>query len=220
MARVTLRLATLAAPVDEVARLTQIIDDAERVRAARFAGEVHRRRFIVRRGRLREMLGAAVGEPPGALRFSYNAYGKPELAGAPLHFSASHSRDTMALAISDVPVGCDIEAVDEGLDWRPIAARLFAPEEQEELAGLPPQEAAIGFFGCWARKEAFVKALGQGLSYPLDAFAVSCGPVARLTRGASFGGHGWAMAETDIPGFAGAVVARADPAELTIISAS
>jgi len=212
MARVTLRLASLEVPADEVARLTQIIDDGERARAARFAEDLHRRRFIVRRGRLREMLGAAVGEAPGALRFAQNAHGKPELAGAPVHFSASHSRDRMALATSEVSVGCDIEAVDAGLDWQPLAARLFAAEERKELA----REGVAGFFRCWARKEAFVKALGVGLSYPLDAFAVSCGAVARFARG----GEGWAMTAADQPGFAGAVVAHGETLDLEIISAS
>jgi 4'-phosphopantetheinyl transferase len=111
----------------------------------------------------------------------------------------------MMIAISDVEVGCDIERIDETMDWRPIAESLFAPTERAALAALPEADRLHGFFQCWARKEAFVKALGQGLSYPLEAFAVSVTPEARLLSGAD----AWSIAAlSPEPGYAGAVVVR------------
>jgi 4'-phosphopantetheinyl transferase len=112
----------------------------------------------------------------------------------------------MMLAIAEVEVGCDIEWIDPDLDWPPIADRLFAPADRDALGCLPEDHARRGFFDCWARKEAYVKALGQGLSYPLDAFDVSVDRDAWMRAEV-----GWAIADV-VPGsgYAGAVVARAD----------
>ncbi|HET8613718.1 MAG TPA: 4'-phosphopantetheinyl transferase superfamily protein [Sphingomonas sp.] len=116
--------------------------------------------------------------------------------------------------MSDVEVGCDIERHRPLDDWRAIADRLFAPGERARLAALDEIEGRITFFRSWARKEAFVKALGQGLSYPLDAFEVTVGPEARLLGG----GEGWMIAAveagTDV---AAAVVAQGDQATISIL---
>jgi len=207
MPRVTVRLARLDVAAGEVAELATLLTPEERARAARFVQDDHRRRFIVRRARRREWLGAALGGPPQAVPIVTDAAGRPYVPGGDLHFSASHSGELMALATSQVAVGIDLETIRRDFDWRPVADRLFAPEEQEELR----QEGRAGFFRCWARKEAFIKALGDGLGRPLDSFAVSCGTPARLLRG----GAGWAIASLDLP-IAGAVVARDDGAPLTL----
>ena len=103
-----------------------------------------------------------------------------------------------------MPVGCDIERVQPDFDWRALAERLFAPEERQALAAMPDEAGRIAFFHCWARKEAFVKALGQGLAYPLDAFAVTCTARAELLRG----GDGWALTALDWPDHAAAIVVQ------------
>lgn len=187
MAAVAVRFGRLDVAPEEEARLANLLDDDERARAARFRFARDRRRFVVRRGRAREWLAEAIGGNPAHLRFTTNAHGKPELSGGPL-FSLSHSGETMMLAIGDVALGCDIEAIDPALDWPSLARTFFSDAENAALAALAPEAAHTAFFACWARKEAFVKALGRGLSYPLDAFTVSVGESAAIVSG----GEGWA----------------------------
>jgi 4'-phosphopantetheinyl transferase len=187
----------------EVERLALLLAPEERARAARFAFARDRRRFIVRRARLRETLAAATGTAPERLVYTENGYGKPVLPGGAVHFSASHSHELWVVALSAQELGVDIEHHQPELDWRDLAAGLFRADERAALDALAPDDAVRGFFDCWARKEAFVKAIGKGLSYPLDAFAVSVTREARLLAGAD----GWAM--TGLPlaeGYSGAVV--------------
>jgi 4'-phosphopantetheinyl transferase len=210
VARVAVHFETLA--VDDTA-LTHLLGADERARAARFRFPRDRRRFVVRRARLRQLLGAWVGHAPEALVFTENSHGKPILADGP-PFSLSHSADMMMLAIGDADVGCDIEWIDPTLDWPPLAATFFTTSERAALAALPPEAARRAFFACWARKEAFVKALGLGLSWPLDAFDVSVSATPALLSG----GEGWAICEAPaIPGYATAIVAGDDTAPLVVM---
>jgi 4'-phosphopantetheinyl transferase len=209
VARVAVHVETLAV---DAAALAHLLGDDERARADRFRFPRDRRRFVVRRARLRQLLGAWVGRAPDALTFTENSHGKPILAGGP-PFSLSHSADMMMLAIGDAEVGCDIEWIDPALDWRSLAETFFTTAERAALVVLPPAAARRAFFACWARKEAFVKALGLGLSYPLDAFDVSVGDSADLLSGS----EGWKIAPAaDLPGFATALVAYDDGRPLVI----
>lgn len=181
------------APQEE-ARLAALLDAHERERAARFRFARDRRRFVVRRGRTREWLAEATGGDASGLRFDASAHGKPFLPGGP-HFSLSHSGEAMMLAIGDVELGCDVEAIDPALDWPPLARTFFSAAENEALAALGGEAARLAFFACWSRKEAFVKALGRGLSYPLDAFTVAVGDRQAILSG----GDGWAAADVQAP---------------------
>ena len=204
MAVVEIHLGSIDVDYTDFARFAELISAEERARAERYRFERDRRRFIVRRGWLRTLLGRHVGEAPERLAFTFGAYGKPELPGG-LCFSQSHSGDRMMIALSDIEVGCDIEKIDDLMDWRPIAESLFAPAERAALAVLPEVEGRQAFFECWARKEAFVKAVGHGLSYPLEAFTVSVTPEARLLSG----GEAWSIAALSPgEGYVGAVVVR------------
>jgi len=195
-----------------VAYFARLIAGDERDRAARFRFDRDRRRFIVRRGRLRSLLAEHVGAAPETLAFMVGPFGKPMLAGGPC-FSTSHSGERMIVAIAEVELGCDIERVDETADWRPLAESVFAAGECAALRRLSGAAGRQAFFDCWARKEAFVKALGKGLSHPLDAFHVSVGRDAALLAG----GEGWAIAAASPePGYAGAVVAQDDGLPLEI----
>lgn len=214
---VTLRIGRLDVDAAEVARLSSLIDEAERARAARFRFDRDRRRFLVRRGRLREWLGACVGERPERLAFVEGAYGKPVLAGLPgaPHFSASHSGELMMLAIADVEIGCDIERMDPALEWEPLAAGEFSTNESAALRALPQEAGRRAFFDCWTRKEAIVKGLGLGLSRPLDSFDVSVGRE-RMVRTTE---PGWALWDSPPgPGHAGAIAVQAmDGIEIRLI---
>lgn len=213
MARVAVRFETLDVGDAALAALEPLLDAGERARADRFHFARDRGRFVARRARLRQWLAAVVGRAPATLCFASNDHGKPRLIDGP-PFSLSHSAGTMLLAIGSDEVGCDIERIDDALDWVPLAENFFTVGERAALGALPPAAARRAFFACWARKEAFVKALGLGLSYPLDAFDVSVGETAALLAG----GAGWAMARGPaVAGFATAIVARDDGAPLVVV---
>ncbi|HEY4254496.1 MAG TPA: 4'-phosphopantetheinyl transferase superfamily protein [Roseomonas sp.] len=154
-----------------------LLAPAELARAARFVRPADRAAHAAAHAGLRAILGACLGLPPSTLVFDAAAMGKPFLAvpdGSGLHFNLSHSKGLAALGMARFPLGVDVEAmrrIDDGL-----AATVFSPMELEELAALPSDLRQAGFFRGWTRKEAFVKALGSGLSAPLDRFTVSLSP--------------------------------------------
>jgi 4'-phosphopantetheinyl transferase len=126
----------------------------------------------VGRGRLRELLARELGGEAAALKFSYSDHDKPFLDGAPLHFNLSHSDGIAALGVSERhELGVDVEFI------RPlkedIAARYFSRAEMAALAKLADDDQLEGFYRCWTRKEAVVKAIGEGLSRALDSFDVT-----------------------------------------------
>jgi 4'-phosphopantetheinyl transferase len=205
----------LDADNSEVDRLTDWLADDERDRADRFRFERDRRRFIVRRARLREILAAACGRHPAEIGFTTGPSGKPRLIGGALCFSASHSGDVWALALGERELGLDIELIDPTFD-RAGTIGLFASGEQQALAAMSGQAALNAFFACWTRKEAFVKAIGLGLSHPLTAFEVSVGAEPTLLSG----GEGWRLLAPQLaPGLAAAIAVTDDgsPVELKTV---
>lgn len=164
---------TLDEPVDESVLAPDEVERGDRFRFAR-----DRTRFRRRRARLRLILGAHLDRSPAELRFTRNAYGKPRVDGADVEFSATSSGELGAVAVATVPVGIDVERIDPRPDDPDVARRLFAAEEIAALAD------PADFFRCWSRKEAYVKAVGQGLSFPLASFAVEVAavPLPRLLR--------------------------------------
>jgi len=153
----------------------RILTPDERERCARFAFERDRRQFLAGRSLLRIVLSKYAAVPPEFWQFCVNAYGKPQIsshiATPDLRFSVTHTPDLAAVAIAiGAPVGVDAECVSRTADWQAIAERYFAPEEWRFLMALPGEEQQAAFFRIWTLKEAFLKALGTGLSTPLDAF--------------------------------------------------
>jgi 4'-phosphopantetheinyl transferase len=199
-----------------IARSLRLIDAAERARAARFRFARDASRFVARRARMRELLSEHAGEAPERLAFALGPNGKPILRNGACHFSLSHSYGLMMLAVAETEVGCDIERIDPDLDWPPIAGRLFAPAEYDALRSMPQAPARRGFFDCWTRKEAYVKALGQGLSHPLDSFEVSVDREPRLCAE-----PGWRLCDVAPDDrYAGAVVAKADVVRIDAVTMS
>ena len=171
----------LAAAPEALRASAALLSDAERHRARRLAFDRDARRFIVARARLRELLAARLGVGAESIEFEYGAHGKPALsrrfAGSDLHFNVSHCGDVAAYAFScGHAIGIDLEAIRVMSDADDIAARYFSRRENTTYRTLNPRDKPLGFFNCWTRKEAFVKALGDGLSVPLDRFDVTLAP--------------------------------------------
>ena len=163
-------------PAIDVSRYLKLLSGEERHRAARFRFAHLAHSFIVDHGRMRLILGAYAGIAPQKLEFSFNEFGKPDLANCsePLRFNLSHTKGLSALAICvDAAVGVDVEAVRPMDDWRDVAQSHFSQSEIAALENAEPSDQQNAFFRCWTRKEAFLKAHGRGLSIPLDSFAVS-----------------------------------------------
>jgi 4'-phosphopantetheinyl transferase len=173
--------AALDEPVPPVEELAATLSPDERARAARFHFERDRRRFVACRGILRAILAPHAGVAADGVRFRYGPRGKPALettaSGRGIRFNVSHSDGIALYALTrGREVGVDVERIRpvEGADR--IAERFFSVPEREALREVPFTARLDAFFTCWTRKEAYVKARGEGLGYPLDAFAVSVAP--------------------------------------------
>jgi len=153
----------------------------EQARAERFYFERDRQHFIIARGVLRAILGGYLNRAPERLSFCYNSHGKPALAGESgvdaIRFSVSHSHGVALYAVTrGREVGIDLERIRLDLAVAEIAERFFSRREVAMLRTLPTAEQREAFFRCWTRKEAYIKARGEGLSLPLDQFDVSLAP--------------------------------------------
>lgn len=196
-----------AAQLDALAGL---LSPDERARAARFHFERDRRRFIAARAFLRTVLGRYLSVPPAEIVFTTNEYGKPAAGSAAIRFNLSHSHGlALAAFVLHREVGVDVEQIRDGVTGDRIAERFFSPAEAAELASLPAAGRTEAFFRCWTRKEAWIKAVGRGLSIPLTSFDVSIGREdARLaaTRPDPSEAARWTLCHLDPdPGFTGAL---------------
>jgi 4'-phosphopantetheinyl transferase len=150
------------------------LSPAERDRAARFLLDRERRRFTASHVFLRRILAAYTGIAPRSLQFEHGPHGKPELAGPtmplPVHFNLSHAGELAVVAVARQTVGVDIEVIREIQNYEQIAKRFFTAREYAAILAFPEPERSKAFLHCWTRKEAFVKAVGAGLSMPLNSF--------------------------------------------------
>src|SRR5277367_2823395 len=173
--------ASLSTDEPTLRRLEATLADQEKARAARFIFERDRDRYIAARGIVRDLLGQYLRCAPQSIEFVYGPHGKPALAGAALRpaicFNLSHSHGLAVAAIGrEREVGIDVELIRPAFAGQEIARRYFSAKEIAELIGLPAELRAEGFFLCWTRKEAYIKAKGDGLYIPLDSFDVSLTP--------------------------------------------
>ncbi|MEZ5393485.1 MAG: 4'-phosphopantetheinyl transferase superfamily protein [Bryobacterales bacterium] len=136
---------------------------------------MHRERFTARRAILRRLLAAYLGKAPERIVLHYGPNGKPYLPGGELELNLSHSADRALLAFAHRPLGVDLEKLRPIEDALDIATRFFSPPETAVLAELDPEPRSRRFLDLWTKKEAFVKALGVGLSRPLPSFTVPLG---------------------------------------------
>ncbi len=196
--------------------LAKCLSPDERLRAERFRAERDHRRFIAGRGALRAILGDELRIAPEHIRFAYGSHGKPCLdpaLGVPeLRFNLSHSDDLALLALTHHgEVGVDLERIRDDRATDAIACRFFSRAECMALSALPANEQTDAFFAIWARKEAYLKARGEGLHFPLGAFTVSLGQPAALleVEGEPDEIDRWRLEALDVgPGFAAALAAE------------
>jgi 4'-phosphopantetheinyl transferase len=171
-------LVELAAGAAACDAFLQSLSADERERAARFRFPPLSASYILSRGSLRVLLGRYLEIEPGLMRFAYGTHGKPRLAfpEVPLHFNLAHAGGFAVYAFADCEVGVDIEAVRPMANQESIVRRFFSREECGEWLALDASQRDDAFYRCWTRKEAYIKALGGGLSIPLDSFRVSLRP--------------------------------------------
>lgn len=206
--------ASLDHPVPRFQGLAQLLSSDERMKAERFHFEKDRKHFIVGRGILRTILGCYLSVEPSRLRFSYGKNGKPALADTfskgTIHFNMSDSEGVALYAFTqEREIGVDIEHIRDIPEMEQIAEQFFSARENAIFRALPKGKKKEAFFKCWTRKEAFIKATGDGLSRPLGKFDVSLvpGEPARLLRieGDSKRASRWTIQELKLAsGFAAA----------------
>jgi 4'-phosphopantetheinyl transferase len=175
-------------PAEFSAVLWQLLSRDERERAGKFHYAEHRQQYIVARASLRRLLAQRLLIAPRAVELVETKYGKPRLApvhGSAVEFNLSHSGILALYAFTrGRAVGIDVELVREIPDAEDMAERFFSVTETASLRALPSDRRSLAFLACWTRKEAFIKALGLGLSCPLHAFDVTidADAPARITR--------------------------------------
>lgn len=172
--------ACLRQPAERLERFRATLAKDEAERAGRFHFPSGRDGYIVGRGVLRELLSRYLGVRPGDIALDYTPHGKPFLkSGTPLHveFNLAHSGELLVLAFSlGRRVGIDIERRRPDFAGQRIADRFFSPRESQALRALPKDLQERAFIRCWTQKEAYIKARGEGLSFPLHDFDVTVDP--------------------------------------------
>jgi len=225
---IDLWFAELDCPPVPLGQMAQTLSSDETQRADRFHFIRDRNRFIASRSMLRHILARYLDCTPGEIRFAYQDGGKPQVAhpaslDGDLRFNLSHSADAAVYAISrGNEVGVDIELICPKVPWPEIAKTFFASGEIAKLYQLPSHLRTTAFFNCWTRKEAYVKARGDGLSHPLATFEVSLAPdesPALLSARDPGELERWRVLQLSLGnGFVGALVVEGGPSSLRYLS--
>lgn len=168
----------LAPPSADLLQLRTLLTESERERADRFLAEKHRGRFIVGRARMRQILGKYVEQSPSNVELYFENLGKPYFADPVLHekfqFNFSNSSNIAICAVTlRQPVGVDVERIRPMSDMLGLARRYFAESETAALFAQVESQQSAAFFRLWTRKEAWLKAIGKGLTFPLRDVEVS-----------------------------------------------
>jgi 4'-phosphopantetheinyl transferase len=208
-ARVDVWCVRLDEPVGAGAE-TRLLSADEILRTDRLRFEKDRVHFSRCRSALRQLLAGYIQIPAANVRFEYLMSGKPHLAAEQnprsLQFNVSHSAGTALIVVgSEHRLGIDIEKIRDDVDTDSLAERFFSLRECAGLLALPEHLRVPGFFACWTRKEAFLKATGDGLSFPLADFSVSTDPSLQYSRleeirGNARAGEQWFLMDVGVGG--------------------
>ncbi|MCU0545826.1 MAG: 4'-phosphopantetheinyl transferase superfamily protein [Oscillatoriaceae cyanobacterium Prado104] len=172
--------AELDRPQSQIQNIAQTLSDSELQRADRFRFDRDKIRFIARRAALRGILSRYLNVAPNQVQFSYGPCGKPEIADnldSGICFNLSDSQGLALYAVTrGRKIGVDLEQIRDIPHIEELANRFFSKQESTALQAVAAEEKIAAFFNCWTRKEAYIKAMGDGLSFPLDKFSVSLIP--------------------------------------------
>ena len=198
--------------------LAALLSPDESIKVNRYRFPQHQREAIISRGVLRLLLGHYTARQPEQIQLSYTPYGKPLLiptaasaVAGMLNFNVTHSNGYALYAFTiNRDIGIDIEKIRPDAAQDGVAERFFSARELTQLRNLPRAIQSVGFFNCWTRKEAYIKARGEGLSLPLNQFDVSLTPgepaqllASRIDEGDA---QKWTLANIQpAPGFVGAL---------------
>ena len=207
-----------------ILKLSALLALDEHQRAEKYLRSIDRDRFIIARGVLRKIISAYLHIAPCEVRFVYNEYGKPFLSPDQNHralsFNLSHSNSLALYAVACARcVGIDIEYMREDFATLEVAERFFSKDEFETLKAAPAEQRTRAFFNCWSRKESYIKAIGMGVSYPLDGFTVSLASnvmpaLLKVDTDATEAAR-WKMYELDVAeGYAAALIVENPPVSL------
>ena len=206
---------TLAVAPDILETYAATLSPDEMARANKFKFAKHRNRFIAGRGALRAILGQYLSVGPAGLRFAYSANGKPDFAedfaGSGIHFNLAHTADLAMIAITRIgEIGVDVEGVRPVKNVDELVGRFFSPRESELFQKVPDEQKPVAFFNLWTRKEALLKATGEGITRSLSLVEVSFlpGEPARLLAisGDAVKAAQWRLRElSPAAGFTGAI---------------
>jgi 4'-phosphopantetheinyl transferase len=195
--------------------LNAVLAQNELQRAARFRFENDRNEFVFSRGFLRRLLAGYLAASPQELVFQYTEFGRPVLDDAGgVEFNVSHSGGVVLLAFAlRRRIGIDVERIRRDFSTVEIAEHFFSEEERTALRGLSEGQRHEAFFRCWTRKEAFIKALGEGLSHPLHQFdvalAAEADPIMLATRPDATEASRWELRNVAVTdGFTAALAAE------------
>jgi 4'-phosphopantetheinyl transferase len=199
--------------------LEATLSHEERVKANGFQTAQLRSRWTAARGALRYILSVYAGTQPSSLVFRVGRFGKPYLRrpGTDIGFNFSHTGGVAFLAVTaESRVGVDAEIVHPIADLEGISRRFFAAPEADEILCLTPEARLSAFFACWTRKEAFVKALGNGLQMDLDRFRVNvrADEPPRLISMDWHDSSTWSLADLGEPGIAATLAVDGPPPEI------
>jgi 4'-phosphopantetheinyl transferase len=211
---VHLRIIDLRQPAEVESALACFLSRDEGARADRFQTSIARSRFVMTRGWLRVVLASALDLEPGQIEFSYGTNGKPALAGthhgSPLSFNVSHSGGYALIGTATAKaIGVDIEQIRPMPRFLDMATDYFSAAEARDVMARPEADRLRAFFRCWTRKEAFMKATGDGLGIALNGFSVSLDDGARgvsMADPADRSGAGWTVCGVSVgPGCEAAI---------------
>jgi 4'-phosphopantetheinyl transferase len=198
----------------------------EIARANRFHFERDRNRFVRCRSALRALLAGYLAMPASEIRFEYQANGKPAIAAtqnpSALHFNLSHSANMAVVAFAgNLQLGIDIEKIRFDVDTAALAERFFSLRERTGLRTLPDHLRVPAFYACWTRKESFLKATGDGLSFPLADFSVTThpdlDPQLEEIRGNTEARTEWTLTDLNVePGYRATLAVEGATSPLTI----
>ena len=196
----------------EVSACYELLSIEEQERARRFRVDRARKEFVLTRGTLRSLLAQYLGGSPQDIRFQYADHGKPTVEGeSSLFFNVSHTSCLALMAfVKQRAIGVDVENVGREVEAERLTERFFSEHERQALSRLEGDELQAAFFRCWTRKEAYIKAKGDGLSLPLHQFDVSIVEGDRdallATRPDAAEAERWTICDIPIgPGYAAAV---------------